>query len=65
MLLDWITPGKGGLLETKLTESNINRAIQKLADEARECAMRARFVGKWFAASGTADTVMAFWGVRP
>lgn len=65
MLLDWIVPREGGLLEITLTESNINRAIQKLADEARECVMRARFLGKWFAAAGATHTVMAFWGVRP
>jgi hypothetical protein len=65
MLLDWIVPREGGLLEITLSESNINRAIQKLADEARECVMRARFLGKWFAAAGATHTVMAFWGVRP
>jgi len=65
MLLDWIVPRMDGLLETTLRESDINRTIHQLADEARECVMRARFLGKWFAASGASHTVMAFWGVRP
>ena len=64
-LLDWIVPGSDGLLETTLRESDINRAISQLIDEARECVMRARFLGKWFSAAGDTATVMAFWGVRP
>lgn len=65
ILFDWIVAREGGLLETTLSESDINRAIRKLADEARECVMRARFLGKWFAAAGATHAVMAFWGVRP
>jgi hypothetical protein len=65
MLVDWIVPRDGGLLGTTLSESDVNRSILKLADEARECVMRARFLGKWFAVAGATHTVMAFWGVRP
>ncbi|NQT81595.1 hypothetical protein HQ563_01125 [bacterium] len=65
MLLDWIVPRGGGVLETTLSEREINRAIRTLTDEACVCVMRARFLGKWFAAAGAAHTVMAFWGVRP
>lgn len=65
MLVKWIVPVTGGLLQTKLDEREINRTIRNLADEARECVMRARFLGKWFAAAGPAHTVMALWGVRP
>jgi hypothetical protein len=36
-----------------------------LTDDARECLERAAFVGRWFAAAGTAATVMAAWGVTP
>lgn len=64
MLVDWIVPGAKGLLQTTLSETDINRAIRKLTDEARECVLRARFLGKWFAEAGHAHTVMAFWGVR-
>jgi hypothetical protein len=65
MLVDWIVLRKGGLLQTTMRERDINQAIRKLADEARECVMRARFLGKWFAMAGPAHTVMAFWGIRP
>ena len=65
MLVDWIVPRDGGFLGTTLSESDVNRSIRKLADEARECVMRARFLGKWFAAAGATHTVMAFWGVLP
>ena len=65
MLFDWLLPKEGGLLETSLKDSTINQAIAKSSDEARDCIMRARFVGKWFAAVGTTYTAMAFWGIRP
>ena len=65
MLFDWIVAKSGGLMETTLNEPDLNRAIRKLTDEARECVMRARFTGKWFAVAGGTHTIMAFWGVRP
>jgi len=65
MLLDWIVLRSVGILETRLKESDINRAIRQLTDEARECVMRARFLGKWLAAAGATSTTMAFWGVCP
>ena len=65
MLVDWIVLKNGGLLETTLNNSDVNRITRRLDDEARECVMRARFLGKWFASAGATQTVMAFWGVRP
>ena len=65
MLEDWIVPRNGGLLETTLSDSDVNRTIRRLTAEARECVLRARFLGKWFASAGATHTVMAFWGVRP
>ncbi len=65
MLLDWIIVRNGGLLETTLSNTEITRTTRTLSDEARECVMRARFVGKWFAEAGETHTAMAFWGVRP
>lgn len=44
---------------------SVNRAIRASSDEVRECAKRAEFVGKWFAATGSPSTVMALMGVRP
>lgn len=65
MLHDWIVPRNGGLLETKLSNAVLARTTRTLSDEARECVMRARFVGKWFAEVDETHTTMAFWGVRP
>jgi len=65
MLLDWIVPSSGGLLETTLSNAEVTRTTRALSDEARACVMRARFVGKWFAEAGETHTAMAFWGVRP
>lgn len=65
MLFDWIAPRDGGFLGTTLSKLDVNRSIRKLADEARECVMRARFLGKWFSTAGATHTVMTFWGIRP
>ncbi len=65
MLRDWIVPRSGGLLETTLSNAEVTRTIRALSDEARECVMRARFVGKWLEEAGETHTAMAFWGVRP
>jgi hypothetical protein len=40
-------------------------SLKDSTDEVRLCAKRAEFVGKWFAAAGSAGTVMAILGVRP
>jgi len=65
ILYDWIAPKSGGLLETTINESDIGRIERSHAADARECLMRARFLGKWFAKAGPVQTVMALWGVRP
>lgn len=43
----------------------VNRSLGASSDEVRECAKRAEFVGKWFALTGSAPTVLALIGVRP
>ncbi len=53
------------LLTPFVKKSELDSRLTKLTDEPRECAMKARFLGKWFAVSGNAGTVMALWGVRP
>ena len=65
MLVNWIIPRDGGFLGTTRSESDLNRAIDRLSGEARECVLRARLLGKWFGLAGTIPTVMSFWGVRP
>ncbi len=62
---NWIFHSSGALLVNTLGRSGVRRAVHNLSDEARECVMRARFLGRWFAVGGTAETVMAFWGVNP
>ena len=44
----------------------VNQYGSQLATlEVVECAKKAQFVGRWFAASGDYSTVMALWGVCP
>lgn len=65
MLHDWLTLGEGCRLQTNLDDKNINLISKKLKDEAKECVKKARFVGQWFASAGSAQTVMALWGIVP
>lgn len=39
--------------------------LRKATDEVMECVNKAEFVGKWLAASGSVETTMALWGVKP
>jgi len=56
----------GGRLYAKTTwKIAVNRALRESSDEVRGCAKRADFVGKWFAQTGSAPTVLALIGVRP
>jgi hypothetical protein len=43
----------------------VKKSLHGCSDEVRLCAKRAEFVGKWFAKTGNAVTVMAIMGVRP
>jgi hypothetical protein len=43
----------------------VNRTLRQSSDEVRECAKRARFVGRWFAKAGDSSTVLAMLGVQP
>jgi hypothetical protein len=61
----WLNPHDGGLLGTTLTESDMMRKIRTFDGDSRDCVMRARLLGRWFAAAGSTETVMAFWGIRP
>lgn len=40
-------------------------ALQDSSDEVRVCAKRAEFLGKWFAKTGNAETVLSLLGVQP
>jgi len=39
--------------------------LREGTDEVNECVKKAKFIGKWLAASGSVETAMALWGVMP
>lgn len=43
----------------------VSRVLKLSSDEVKGCANRAAFIGKWFAQTGSAATVLALTGVRP
>lgn len=43
----------------------IRQTLRKVSVEVRACAVKAEFVGKWFANAGNSTTVLALMGVRP
>jgi hypothetical protein len=43
----------------------VSHALSASSKEVRVCANRADFVGRWFARTGSATTVLALMGVRP
>jgi len=56
----------GGKLRADATWTRVvNRALTVSSDEVKGCAKRADFIGKWFAQTGNAATVLALIGVRP
>ena len=56
---------QNGKLQTNILDSKVSSLSQKLEEEVKECILRARFVGRWLAAAGSPQTVMALWGVCP
>lgn len=40
-------------------------ALKNSSDEVRTCARRAEFLGRWFAKTGNAETVLSLLGVQP
>jgi hypothetical protein len=66
ILHEWLFLTNSGYLTTSLSENDINKIISnKAKGETRNLVMRSKFIGKWFALSGTVETVMALWGVKP
>lgn len=57
---------EGGRVRAEMTMKRaVGKALRSSSEESRLCAKRAGFVGKWFAKSGNAATVLALMGVRP
>lgn len=65
LVLNWVAIGDLGCLRCVVAQNRITRSIQSLDGDARECVSRARFLGKWFGTSSSAETLMALWGIRP
>jgi len=55
----------GYFLKPRVTKRELSLRLSKLEGEPRECALKAQFLGRWFAASGDVGTVMALWGIKP
>ena len=62
---DWIAIGDSGVIRCVAPAALINRAVGSLGGDARDCVLRARFLGKWFGAAASTETTMALWGIRP
>jgi len=57
---------QGGRLYADQTwKRSVISSLKESSNEVRVCAKRAEFIGKWFALTGSAPTVLALMGVRP
>ena len=61
---EWLSLKSAHLL-SNLTNNDVRLFLNQLEGEARECLLRSRLVGKWFANAGSPETVMALWEVKP
>lgn len=53
------------LLINSTFSRNINRCLRDSSVEVQECMKKAEFLGKWFAHTGSPETVFTLLGVRP
>ena len=60
-----LATGEGGSLRAVTKPTRVDRMLRKMTGELRECALKARLVGKWLASTGSPATAMALWGIRP
>jgi ABC-three component (ABC-3C) system Middle Component 3 len=54
-----------GKVVTEYTSKSVKDWAASLKDETGDCLSKAHFAGRWFSLSGTAETVIALWGVSP
>ncbi|MGG5787944.1 three component ABC system middle component [Bacillus pretiosus] len=54
-------------LDGKIKLGNKGFKRKKLINttEVEECIKKAKFIGKWFAKTGTTNTIFVIWGIRP
>lgn len=60
-----MTLSNGLLLPQSAWNQKVVQSIGTCTDEVKECVKRAEFLGRWFANTGSPETVMATIGVRP
>ena len=46
-------------------ESGIKAMLGQTTNEVRQCAKKARFLGRWFTYTGTPETIFTLLGIRP
>jgi len=59
-----LTFSRGGIVANLKSQKRIS-STPSSSDEVEACVKRAAFVGRWFAKTGDAETVMALLGVQP
>lgn len=45
--------------------AQVDKMLRSTTGEVHECGLKARFLGRWFASTGSPATAMALWGIRP
>lgn len=56
---------EGGRIVPAQSVRPLSGYLRDSSDEVRDCVRKAATAAKWFAAAGSAATVMALWGVKP
>lgn len=54
-----------GNISANTEMKTIDKQLRSLNGDAKECVKKAVFLGKWFASTGSPQTLMALWGIRP
>lgn len=66
LMHEWLCLTSSGDLKTPFNEIHIKKIINKnFTGDTKKFLLHSKFLGKWFALSGTTETVMALWGVKP
>ena len=60
-----LTIAQDGVRANANMKKRVNAALKATSDEVRDCAKRAKFLGRWLEKAGGPETVMALLGVRP
>lgn len=63
--LELLSFGENGEVRAKTTQADVNRYLELLTDDARDCVLKSKFLGKWFESAGNPNSIMSLWGIRP